>query len=175
MVQIRKRANPKTFKEKQAHRAEKQRQVYAQKLQKQSNQPQKDEKILDGFLLLHSCKVKLPYEAENSKLPSQQITDVRIEDLTYFKNLISIDLSDNQVQLDWLRNLENVQEIDLQYNSLSQLELEAGMFQHLKYLHLSYNRIPAAHMQMLQHLPNLLILNLASNDLCTLPSDLSYL
>lgn len=49
------------------------------------------------------------------------------------------------------------------------------MFQHLKYLHLSYNRIPAAHMQMLQHLPNLLILNLASNDLCTLPSDLSYL
>jgi len=113
MVQIRKRAPPKTFKEKQAHRIEKQRLHYQQKLERNSSAPFKDNKILDGFLLLHSCKVKLPHEAENSKLPSQQISDVRIEDLVYFKNLVSIDLSDNRVQLDWLRNLENIQEVDL--------------------------------------------------------------
>ena len=64
--------------------------------------------MLDGFLLLHSCKVKLPHEAVHSKLPSLDITEVREEDLAYFKNLISIDLSDNQVGLEKLRNLENI-------------------------------------------------------------------
>lgn len=49
------------------------------------------------------------------------------------------------------------------------------MFNSLKYLHLSYNRIPPAHIPQLGHLQSLLILNLASNELCTLPSDLSYL
>lgn len=61
-------------------------------------------------------------------MSSQQITDVRIEDLVYFKNLISIDLSDNQIQLEWLRNLENIQEIDLQYNTLHAIELQEGIF-----------------------------------------------
>jgi Leucine-rich repeat (LRR) protein len=42
-------------------------------------------------------------------------------------------------------------------------------------LHLSYNRIPPAHIENLQILSSLLILNLASNELCTLPSDMSYL
>jgi Leucine-rich repeat (LRR) protein len=72
--------------------------------------------MLDGFLLLHSCNVKLPHEVVTSKLSSQHITDVREEDLAYFKNLTFIDLSDNQVNLEWLRNLESVEEIDLQNN-----------------------------------------------------------
>jgi hypothetical protein len=71
---------------------------------------------LDGFLLLFSCNKKLPHEAVISKLPSQQITDVRDEDLAYFKNLIFLDLSDNRVNLEWLKNLEAIEEIDLQYN-----------------------------------------------------------
>ena len=68
MVQIRKRAPARTFKEKQIHKLEKERQMYQQKLQKHSVIPVAESKILDGFLLLHSCKVKLPHEAENSKL-----------------------------------------------------------------------------------------------------------
>lgn len=71
--------------------------MYQAKLEKSGAVPVKDERILDGFLLLHSCKVKLPHEAENSKLSGHHITDVRIEDLIYFKNLVSIDLSDNQI------------------------------------------------------------------------------
>ena len=100
---------------------------------------------------------------------------MRIEDLVYFKNLVSVDLSDNQIQLEWLRNLENIEEIDLQYNSLQGLDLEEGIFPRLKYLHLSYNKVPPAHIQQLGFLSSLLILNLASNDLFTLPSDMSYL
>jgi Leucine-rich repeat (LRR) protein len=58
-----------------------------------------------------------------SKLASQQITDVREEDLAYFKNLIFIDLSDNQINLEWLKNFEAIEEIDLQYNQLQNVEL----------------------------------------------------
>jgi hypothetical protein len=36
------------------------------------------------------------------------ITEVRDDDLGYFKNLLSIDLADNQVQLDWLSSLQNI-------------------------------------------------------------------
>lgn len=68
---------------------------------------------MDGFLLLFSCNKKLPHEVVISKLPSQQITDVREEDLAYFKHLISIDLSDNRINLEWLKNLEVIEEIDL--------------------------------------------------------------
>jgi len=41
-------------------------------------------KLLDGFLILYSCRVRLPHEAINSKLSSQQIVDVIEEDLCYF-------------------------------------------------------------------------------------------
>jgi len=52
-------------------------------------------KTLDGFMLLFSCKVKLPHEAVNSKLNSMQIGQVALEDLVYFKNLETIELADN--------------------------------------------------------------------------------
>lgn len=41
-------------------------------------------KLLDGFLILYSCRVKLPHEAIKSKLASQKIVEVIEEDLCYF-------------------------------------------------------------------------------------------
>lgn len=95
MVQIRKRAPARTFKEKQYARAEKERQAYADKLSAHNKASAKPPKILDGFLLLHSCAVKLPHEAIRSKIAGENVIDVREEDLVYFKNLTFIDLSDN--------------------------------------------------------------------------------
>ena len=43
--------------------------------------------------------------------------------MAYFKNLIFIDLSDNQINLEWLKNFEAIEEIDLQYNQLQNVEL----------------------------------------------------
>jgi len=60
---------------------------------------QQKQRILDGFLILYSCRVKLPHEAIRSKLSSEFITDVQEEDLGFFKNLTFLDLSDNQVKL----------------------------------------------------------------------------
>ena len=46
--------------------------------------PQKLGLLLDGFLILYSCRVRLPHEAIKSKLNSKQIVDVIEEDLCYF-------------------------------------------------------------------------------------------
>ena len=55
----------------------------------------KASKLLDGFLLLFSCRVKLPHEAIRSKLASSSIADVVEDDLCYFQSLVTLDLSDN--------------------------------------------------------------------------------
>ena len=66
-----------------------------------ANQPnEKLGRLLDGFLVLFSCRVKLPHEAITSKLASQTIVDVIEEDLCYFQNLSVLDLSDNKVRLE---------------------------------------------------------------------------
>jgi len=57
-------------------------------------------KLLDGFLILLSCRVKLPHEAIRSRLNSQSIVEVIEEDLCYFQNLYSLDLSDNSVRFE---------------------------------------------------------------------------
>ncbi len=49
------------------------------------------------------------------------------------------------------------------------------MFPQLEKLHLSFNQIPVNHLANLRHLRSLQVLDLASNDLVTLPEDLSFL
>ena len=75
-------------------------------------------RTLDGFLLLYSCRVKLPHEAIRSKLAGMNINDVTEEDLEFFKNLTYLDISDNRVHMHQLMNLSALQELDLQYNSI---------------------------------------------------------
>ena len=62
-------------------------------------------KLLDGFLLLYSCRVRMPHEAIKSRLVGEQLVDVVEDDLLYFKNLVSLDLSDNKIRMEQLRNL----------------------------------------------------------------------
>jgi Leucine-rich repeat (LRR) protein len=57
--------------------------------------------------------VKLPFEAITSKLASQSIVDVIEDDLCYFQNLTTLDLSDNKVKLEQLKNLKNLYELNL--------------------------------------------------------------
>ena len=48
--------------------------------------------VLTGFILLDACNCKLPHDAKSGKLASQRITDVKEEDLVYFKKLEYLDL-----------------------------------------------------------------------------------
>lgn len=59
-------------------------QVPAEFVDRNAAQNEKLGRLLDGFLILFSCRVKLPHEAITSKLASQTIVDVIEEDLCYF-------------------------------------------------------------------------------------------
>ena len=119
--------------------------------------------------------MKLPHEAIRSKLSGQNIVEVVEEDLCYFQNLTYLDLSDNRVKIEQLSNLTNLAELNLQFNSLASLLINEDMFPQLEKLHLSFNHIPVSHIANLRHLRCLQVLDLASNDLVTLPEDLSFL
>lgn len=125
--------------------------------------------------------MKLPNEAIRSKLSGENIVEVREEDLVYFKqNLKYLDVSDNHIALEQLVNLTALEELDLQYNNLDHVDFtfvhsqsQGEPFPGLQTLHLSYNKIPPGHLLQLALIPNLLRLEISSNDFCTLPSDLS--
>lgn len=116
---------------------------------------EKPGKVLDGFILLYSCRVKFPVEAIRSKLSGQNFVEVIEEDLGYFQNLTYLDLSDNKIRIEQLANLYNLVELNLQFNSMKSLLLTQDMFPVLEKLHLSYNNIPVSHLINLKHLKNL--------------------
>lgn len=118
-------------------------------------------KLLDGFLILFSCRVKLPHESIKSKLASQNIVEVIEEDLCYFQNLNSIDLSDNRVRLEQLKNLKALSEVNLQYNQIQNIPpLSVDDFPKLENLNLSYNNLTPSSLRNIYNLKKLKILDL---------------
>lgn len=133
-------------------------------------------KLLDGFLILYSCRVKLPHEAIKSKLDSQNIMEVIEEDLCYFQNLSSIDLADNHIRLEQLKNLKQLNEVNLQYNYIRVIPtLLPNEFERLEVLNLSYNAITPASIRSLYTIKKLKNLDLQANNLVTIPEDICKL
>ena len=73
-----------------------------------------------------------------------------------------------------LTNLTALEELDLQYNNMDELQIPQDAFPCIHTLHLSFNRIPREHLCTLGNLQSLQVLNLAANNLSYLPSDLSF-
>lgn len=95
------------------------------------------------------------------------------EDLCYFQNLSSIDLSDNHIRLEQLRNLKSLTEINLQYNYIRIIPaLGSEDFEKLESINLSYNSITPASIRSLYTLKKLKQLDLQANNLVTLPEDI---
>ena len=99
MVQIRKKKPKMKYNDRLVYRQAQDRQIFSQHVQSRLNMGRLPARTLDGFLLLYSCRVKLPHEAIRSKLAGMNINDVTEEDLEFFKCLTYLDISDNRVQL----------------------------------------------------------------------------
>lgn len=85
----------------------------------------------------------------------------------------SIDLSDNHIRLEQLRNLKSLTEINLQYNYIRVIpSLSSDDFEKLETINLSYNSITPASIRSLYTLKKLKSLDLQANNLVTLPEDI---
>jgi len=102
-----------------------------------------------------------------------RIGEVIEEDLKFFKNLTSIDLSDNLIKINEVYNLQALVELNLMCNKINIIpEIPEHAFRHLEVMNLSFNKIPAANISNLAAIPRLSTLDLSSNDLYTLPDNL---
>jgi len=70
--------------------------------------------------------------------------------------MIGLDLSDNTVRLEQLKNLKALLELNLSYNEVRDIPaLQSSDFPNLEVLNLSYNKLTRTSLQSLQELPKL--------------------
>lgn len=74
-----------------------------------------------------------------------------------------------------MKNLVALEVLDLQYNDIDFLQIMPGQFMRLSTLKLNFNKVPPAHIAELGKLPSLTHLELGSNELSTLPANMSFL
>ena len=87
-------------------------------------------------MLLETCRVEDPEEAERAVLEGCSISAVVGEDLPFFTRLTHLDLGDNAVQLEGLAYLPALQELHLDCNGLTDLACPPGGFPRLEVLNL---------------------------------------
>jgi Leucine-rich repeat (LRR) protein len=132
-------------------------------------------RLLDGFLLLAAGGSSSPEDVVSVNLSSLQIVDVATEDLAFFGNLDSLDISDNQLSeegvLEQFGRLPRLCRLLLSCNSISALQVPANSLRLLEHLDLSFNELHGDVLSQLAHLPRLVTLNLASNCISSLPPE----
>ena len=88
--------------------------------------------------------------------------------------MYSLDLSDNSVRFEQLRNLRNLCELNLSYNMITTIpELLIDDFPKLENLDLSFNNLDPVSIPNMYTLKALKKLDLSANSLITLPPDLN--
>jgi len=131
------------------------------------------EKTLDGFFLLEASSAALPHQATRVRINDENLAATVPQDLTFFTNLMFVDLGENRLKLEDLTSLPAVVEMRLHCNGIRAVaELPEGAFARLEVLDLSYNAMDAAAIERLAQLPNLRELDLTCNQLAALPKSM---
>ncbi|KAN0025583.1 hypothetical protein ACTFIU_002022 [Dictyostelium citrinum] len=138
--------------------------------------------LLDYFFIMDYTQTNDTSNVVALELSNSNINSVNNERFELFNKLIYIDLNNNFVQFKAFSSIPNLQELylsnnricDLEFNNLnSNLKTSCVGFQFLKKLDLSNNQINSSNMIHLMKLQNLVCLNLSSNEIITLPDNMS--
>jgi len=133
-------------------------------------------RLLDGFLLLAAGGSSSPEDVVSVNLSSLQIVEVADEDLTFFGNLDSLDVSDNQLGdeaiLEQFGRIPRLTRLLLSCNAISALQVPSqGSMRMLETLDLSFNELHGDVLAQVAHLPRLVTLNLSSNCISSVPPE----
>lgn len=133
-------------------------------------------RLLDGFLLLAAGGSSSPEDVVSVNLSSLQIVEVAAEDLSFFGNLDSLDVSDNQLGdeaiLEQFGRIPRLTRLLLSCNAISALQVPSqGSLRMLETLDLSFNELHGDVLAQVAHLPRLVTLNLCSNCISSVPPE----
>ena len=119
---------------------------------------------INGFTVLGATRARLPEEVHIANLSGGDFEAFEEEDLEYFANLKLLDVSDNNLtSIEELSRLKLV-ELRVPVNSLKQLNIFKGAFEHLKVLDVSFNLLSSRAVVELGTLPNLTKLDVSGNN-----------
>jgi Leucine-rich repeat (LRR) protein len=129
---------------------------------------------IDGFYLLEASGISFPEDLQHLILSDRKLTSVVEDDLTYFTELLYLDVSENYLSLYSFGALPKLRELRLACNHITNLQELFG-FHQLMYLDLSYNSIHFESLTYLCDLPILKELDLSGNQLKNLPTNFQHL
>ena len=130
-------------------------------------------RVLDGFHLLTGAGAILPADARQAVFVDKGLVEVVEEDLPHFTNMISLDVSENNLQMHMFAGLPRLKLLNMACNSIQAIEADAfGRFHTLTALDMSYNSLTLRSVQNLDYLPSLKELDLCGNNLCGLPMEM---
>jgi hypothetical protein len=127
---------------------------------------------IDGFYLLETSGISFPEDLQQITLNDKKLQSVVDEDLTYFTELMYMDVSENFLPLFPFGALPKLRELRIACNHINVLEDLYG-FNELMYLDISYNQLQVSSVTQLSVLPLLKELDISGNNLSLLPPDLS--
>ena len=128
---------------------------------------------LDGFYLLEVAGMSFPEELQQIILSDRKLRTVLEEDLTYFTELLFVDVSENQLPFASFGALPQLRELRIACNHIAMIQDDLYGFQQLMFLDLSYNELSLDSIYALASLPMLKELDLSGNNLKSLPPDMS--
>jgi hypothetical protein len=126
---------------------------------------------IDGFYLLEVSGTSFPEDLQHIVISDRKLRTVVDEDLTYFSELLCIDVSENFLPLYPFGALPKLRELRIACNRIQKIEELYG-FTQLMYLDMSYNKLQFQCIEFLYDIPLLKELDLSGNALRNFPTDL---
>jgi len=128
--------------------------------------------VLDGFMLLAASGHEFPDNAQVASLVDKGLTTIVEDDLSFFSNLIFLDVSENRLYIEGFSLLRSLQELRLACNGISHVQISGG-FDSLLFLDLSYNKLTMGAISSLRLMPKLKELDLCGNKVSSIPPELA--
>lgn len=141
---------------------------------KQNIQENGKNNSLDGFLLLEASGMGFPDEVTRVSLSDKGYQTVVENDLSFFTELLYLDLSENFLDFEPFSFLPKIEELRLACNNIVHITNVHG-FHTLLRLDLSYNKLSIRSVQVISFLTGLRELDLCGNFLRNIPNDLCKL
>jgi hypothetical protein len=126
---------------------------------------------LDGFYLLEATGMGFPEDVQQALLADKRLTSIVEDDMSYFTELLYIDVSENSLWLAPFGAFPKLRELRLACNRITTINPELFGFENLLFLDLSYNKLNLEAVQSLEVLPNLRELDLCGNNLGSIPEE----